>query len=707
MLTNVVCVSLFGYHLNSQTDVTKYSSVSVKTEVIYARRGYIFDRNGNVIAEDSVSYNMYAILDTSRPGYGDIPAYVPEESKTEYATKIATILGIDPAIILSYLQQSGVYQTEFGNYGRNLDKATKEAIEALNLYGIEFNEQNSRNYPLGTFASHLVGYARYSHEDDVLVGEMGIESLLNDYLLGKNGYSRYNVDANGYMILGTQSAYVAATNGNNVYLTIDKTCQQALNVLIQEIVNQFSAEKMWGGVMEVETGKMLAWDCYPSFDPNTLSITNYLDLGSQYPYEPGSTMKTFTYAATIDYGTYDYTATYDSGNFYVGYDNGKIYRSTKRTDFGTVYNSKEADLGRITYAQAYYRSLNTGIASLITNYISPSILEDYLNRFGFFKEVDTLGVDDIAGVKNMDYPIDQLATGYGQSSSVTALEMMQAYSAIMNEGEMVKPYFIDYIEDSYTNKVIYQGKKNVVGNPISASSAQQVLDLMRGSVTDQKYGLTGVYSLPNVEIVAKTGTGQIGTSSGYDENRVTSSVVIGLPYNDPKILIYLCFQANYNNNMNYRVDSTKRFMQKLIQYLHLSDSTQTSETTQEITTIDPTTKYENVMPSLVNHSLEYSLSTLKAYNTQNIVLGNGDNVIAQYPSGQASVTQNQRVFLLTSNDHFTMPDMTGWSRKDVAVFWELTGIAVDIDGYGYVSSQSITAGTSIDANSTLKVVLSS
>ena len=128
MLTNVVCVSLLGYHLNSQTDITKYSSVSVKTEIIYARRGYIFDRNGNVIAEDSISYNMYAILDTSRPGYGDIPAYVPEENKAEYATKIATILGVDSTIVLGYLQQSGVYQTEFGNYGRNLDKATKEII---------------------------------------------------------------------------------------------------------------------------------------------------------------------------------------------------------------------------------------------------------------------------------------------------------------------------------------------------------------------------------------------------------------------------------------------------------------------------------------------------------------------------------------------------------------------------------------------------
>ena len=706
LAANVFMISVMGYHFNSGTDITNYGAISVTRQTIYARRGYIFDRYGNVIAEDSTSYSIFAYLDESRPGYEGIPAYVPQDKKEEYSQILGELLNAPPEVLLEYLNQD-LYQTEFGMYGRGIDKATKDKIEELGLYGFEFTEHTSRHYPLGAFASHLVGYSRYHEDDDVVVGEMGIEEIFNDYLMGKNGYTRYNQDASGFQLIGTQSEYVAAKNGNNIYLTLDKTCQEGLDVLIDQLSKQFWCQRIWGGVMEVETGRMLAWDCWPTFDPNYLDIENYLDYGSEIMYEPGSTMKSFTYAAAIDSGNYDYNMTYyDKGYFHIGVDgNGHIYEANGETDNGTVYNARGRAYGEVTLAQAYYRSMNVGIATILSRCITPQILEEYLDRFGFFQRVNTDAVNDVSGDKNMYYGGDAVSTGYGQASSVTALQMFQAYSAILGDGNMVKPYFIDRIENSYNNQVIYQGKTEIVGAPISASTAQQMRDLMRGVVADEEYGTGKYYNLPNIEIIAKTGTGQVATPYGYSDSLVTSSAVIGIPYSHPKIMYYMCIQAPYSENMNYQVDNVKQYLQKLVQYLHLSDDPDAVAPEPEIHNVDPSSSYKNPMPELVNHSMSYVNSVLNAYNIRKIVLGNGTSVIKQYPESGEMITQNGKAFLLTSTENFTMPDMTGWSRKDVTVFWQLTGLSVKIDGYGYVVEQNIAAGEPIDASSEISVRL--
>lgn len=118
-------------------------------------------------------------------------------------------------------------------------------------------------------------------------------------------------------------------------------------------------------------------------------------------------------------------------------------------------------------------------ASIITNLIEPSVYEEYLDRFGFFKLVDTDGIAESTGVKNFTWPADKLALTYGQGSTVTMLQMIQAYSAIFNDGTMVKPYVIDQVRSSYDDQnVLYQGQTQVVGNPISVETSKQVQQLM-------------------------------------------------------------------------------------------------------------------------------------------------------------------------------------------------------------------------------------
>ena len=709
VIANVFFVTVFGYHVRSRTNINNYTEIVVNEETIYARRGYIFDRNGNIIAQDSVSYNMIIVLDNSRPSYKNRPAYMPYDRIEEYATKLSTVLGAEYDYVYNKLNQR-IYQTELGYYSRNISEEKKKEIEALDLYGIEFIEQKSRNYPLGVFASQLIGYTRYNEEDDIVVGEMGFESVLNDYLLGKNGYSKYSQDSKGYVLLGTQMEYQPATNGNNVHLTLDRSCQEALEIVMTQTMDQHNATKMWGSVMEVETGKILAWGCHPAFNPNEMDITNYLDLGSQYAYEPGSTMKTFTYAAAIDTGNYNGEETYDSGTYYIGLDeNGKLKRSSKKTRYGTIVNFRSKDFGYITYNQAYYNSLNTGIATLLEEEISPAILEDYLDKFGFFKKVNTDGIYEVSGTKNMSAMVDKIATGYGQASSVTALQLMQAYSAVFNDGKMVKPYFIDYIQNPYTNEIIYQGKTEIVGQPIKESTSKELCTMMRKVITDEKYGTAGRYNINEVKIIAKTGTGEVLTEK--DKNTVISSIMLAMPAEDPKVMIYLAYQGRYTNQMHWATEPIKRFMRKIVKNLNLIETQNAveeeidEENSEEDVIVEESVPYENSMPSVINHSLSYAKDKLADYKLNTIILGTGDSVIKQYPSANDMVKQKQKVFLLTSTSKIKMPNMTGWSRKDIYAFWELVNMEITIEGNGYVKTQSIPSGRVIEDTDHLVLTL--
>ena len=168
---NVFLVAVVKVHARSGTDLTDYVSASnVHRTVQQARRGYILDRNGTIIAQDNVTYNIIAILDKNRQSRKGEIAYVDDPLAT--ARALAPILGMEESTLYGYLTKNAK-QVELGSKGRNLPRETKEAIEALDLNGIEFVQTTKRSYPLGTFASYLIGFAQ-ADDDGEVSGRMGI-----------------------------------------------------------------------------------------------------------------------------------------------------------------------------------------------------------------------------------------------------------------------------------------------------------------------------------------------------------------------------------------------------------------------------------------------------------------------------------------------------------------------------------------------------
>lgn len=705
VIANVLFTMVTKTHIWSQESVlnSKISSSIVDTEV-EAKRGTIYDRNHQVIAQEVDAWTIVAYLDESVVDENGDPDYVKDAEKT--AEKLCKVLPdakeSNVEKILEKAMDQGLSQTELGTGTKRLDEETMEKIKDLDLPGIDFIETTNRYYPTTPYSSTMVGFAAYDEDEQKIVGKMGLEQTMNDILAGEDGHVQYQQTVDGSILPGTTTVYKEAVDGDNVVLTLDSSLQSVVEKAMEETIENNRATSAWAVVMEVETGKILAWASYPTYDQNEhKEIPSYTDAVSSMVYEPGSVMKPFTYATAIDTGTFPYNTMYRAGSFEYGYDaaNNKINRvSGVATGYPTIYDAQGNDYGTLTFEDGLALSSNVGICELLANYMNYDSLGKYLDRFGFFQETGIPYISEQTGTKNIDVPMDYLRTGFGQSSSITVLQLMQAYSAIFNDGVMVRPYVVDSIEDAKTGEVKKQYSTKAKGTPISKETANKVTEMMK-HVLDE--GMSGDrFAIDGVSMAAKTGTGEIyNVEQGkYDTVNYTSSVMAAAPAEDPKIMVYWGMIGP-----NYEAYSAKQFQDimraALIAYGVSSETKESDKTQAE-------EKWETyTMPNLVNHSVSYAGSKTENWKCQMVYIGGGSTILRQYPQAGSTISSQDRVFLLTDGNVITMPDMTGWTRKDITAFWELTGIQIQTDGYGVVSSQSVEPETPISTDTAISVTM--
>ncbi len=693
---NIVIINGFRFHIRSATNLTPYiDNANVVSRKISAKRGTIFDANGNVIAKDIDRYDVIAIVDKNRPSNGEKLSYVDDVTKT--AKILASVLGGEESTYYNLLNQNGIYQTELGIKGKNISIEKKEELESYDLPGIEFRKIPGRFYPLGNFAPYLIGFAQ-SDENSVLKGKMGLEAYLDDKLKGEDGYEIYQSDSNGYILPGMYKEEKIAKDGYNVYTTIDKSIQEILNLSIEESVKLFKAKNVWGAVVEIDSGKILAWGQYPSFDPNNTEISDYLNRGSQYLYEPGSVFKGLTYAAAMNNGNYNGEKTYDSQKYcFYANSNDDPVRTYNWDADGCVQNALDLEWGEIPIDYGLVYSSNVATATLLSDYLGSAKFFDYLTKFGLFEEVNTDGIVGEKSRYTFDHAIEKVNMTFGQGISTTMLHMLQAFTAIMGDGNMIKPYFIDRIEDPYNHKTIYQHEKEIVREVISKEVAKKMQDLMRRVVT-QELGTASGYAVDNVEIIAKTGTGEIPLpTGGYDPDNTLSSVIVGFPYHKPKYMIYYAMEAKYILNQHYINTPVTDLISKVAKITSAGfDRSNIQKGEGNIKSLK--------MPKVAGHSLEYSKEVLKDF-TNVVILGDGANVYKQYPEEGSILPSDSKIFLLTDLHRFKLPNLIGYSKKDVVNLWKLTDANFVISGSGVVSKQSLKPNSLIDNSSIIIVKL--
>ena len=359
LLFALIILRLAQLSLATEIDGTNLKELASKrttrTDTILAKRGTIYSSDGETLAQNVSSYKIIAYLDEKRTTNPKKPQHVVDKEKT--AKELSPILGIEEEKLLEYLSKENVYQTEFGSKGKGLTELTKQKIDDLNLPGIDFIESYKRYYPKGQFASYTLGYAKTtSEEENIIVGEMGIEKEYDNILKGEDGYITYQKDLRGYKIADTIPIQKDATQGKDVYLTLDSSIQFFVEQAINNADKDYDYEWFHITIADAKTGAILATANSPSFDPNTRNITNYLDTLVSQPFEPGSTMKTFTYMAAMENGVYDGTETYKSG----------VYVTKDGTQIGDWDRN---GWGMITYDRGYALSSNVGVINIINRII--------------------------------------------------------------------------------------------------------------------------------------------------------------------------------------------------------------------------------------------------------------------------------------------------------------------------------------------------
>ncbi len=663
---------------------------NIEDRKLYALRGTIYDNDGNALALNVSSYTVIAYLDENRTTNPASPNHVVDKEKT--ANALAPIIDMDSEYLLQLLSKD-LYQVELGPGGRDIGELKKDEIIDLNLPGISFIENYKRFYPNGDFASYILGYAK-THEKTIktdkgnkinyeIVGELGIESEYNNLLKGTDGRLIFQKDQHGYKIPDTKEDRTNAINGNDIYLTIDSNIQRFVEAEAKEVFQNYNPEWFQLSVLDAKTGKILGTTSTPSFDPNIRNIVNYENPVTSYTFEPGSTMKTYTYMCAIESGKYKGDDLYTSGKIEVG---GNVI-----TDWNNI------GWGEVTFDKGYEYSSNVAIATLLKNVISKDEYHKCLTKYGFGKKTDIELPREASGKISFNYEMDVAAAGYGQGITTTSLQHLQALTIIANNGTMIKPHIVDKIIDPNTKEIVFETGIDKVENVVSKKTINKIKELMYNVVYGTDSATTGTYyRIDGFDILGKTGTAQIYENGRYltGWNDYVYSFSGMYPKDDPEIIIYAALkQPSRDRGLGVSI-ATKSLMTNVARYRNMFNNK------SEKSTI---VKYQ--LPSFINQKVEDIKESLINKNIVPIVLGKGDRIINQYPAKKIEILTHDKVLLKTNDSNILMPDLTDWSRNEAISFCNMIGLKCTFEGYGDVASQNIEKNTLVKKHDKLALKL--
>ncbi len=744
--------SVYGINMNEFA-----SNRNTVKEAIIAKRGSIFDTDGNVLAQNISSYTLIAYLDSSRTVDEKDPKHVVDKEYT--ATKLASILGEDNYKYILERLNSKSKQVEFGNIGRNLTELTKLAIENLDLPGISFTETINRYYPNGNFASYIIGYAKQYTRINIKLGD-----TYNLYTYYKNyfdNYSGISIEVTNDDIInvtdktidtlkvGTSTLFIKTWGDTLATIVVNVTDYDSYQTMDSTIVGELGIESKFDKKLQGEDGYTEyqqdkygykipdtpeitieakdGYDIYLTIDSNIqrftetfiseieskytpeLSLVSVMDAktgdilasATSPSYNPNSLPSNMSYQNPLISYSYEPGSvmkiyTYMCAIETGKYDGSKSYLSGsfEFSDGTVMHDWNNAGWGYLTYDTGFSYSSNVAVINIIKDYLSAAELKECFESFGFNKKTGIELSNEENGHIDFNYETEIMSAGFGQGISTTAIQQLQALSIVANDGYMLKPHIIKKIKNSTTGEeVLTEVEKS--DKIVSSSTIYKIKDLMESVIS--KDSPTGKkYYLEGYNMIGKTGTAQIFENGSYltGNNDYIVSVALIYPKDDPEIIIYALAKQPSSNVNNVLQEPIKELVQNISKYRGIFDDGKVNS------------KYEEyIVPTFINKNIDESKTILNQNNISSVVIGDGSTVIKQYPSKNSKLIYGDKIFLLTNGSNYTMPDISNWSRNDVIRLCNLIGIDYKIEGNGYVKTQSIKSGSNINSDSILEVTL--
>lgn len=498
------------------------------------RRGTIYDRNGNVLALD--------ILMTS---VGIHPQQIDDKEtvrKILLQNTDVTALELDAKLSSS---------KKFEYIRRRIPLDNGLAIEKLKLKGIQIEREYRRYYPNKTLAGQVLGAVGY---DAKALG--GIELTYDKYLRTEMRRDNVERDARGRFF----SPLTTAQEAKDVYLSLDKNIQAIAEEYLKENAIKHKAEAGFAIVVDVKTGEFLAMANYPEFNPNRYSrypLEYWKNHAALDVYEPGSTFKTILMAAALNSGSVKPTDRFfcENGSYKIGVN---------------VINDHEA-YGLLDVKTILQVSSNIGTTK-VAQKIGRETFYNFIQDLGFGVKTGIGFLGESSGyVRNYkswrDIEFSNIA--FGQGLSVTGLQMAKAYSAIANEGRLMKPILVKSVVDM-TGNVVLANPPEEVSQVTSKQVAKQLTDMLY--LVTQPGGTAAAAHIDGYHAGGKTGTAQKynTTTKKYDDHNYVSSFIGFAPQNEPRIMVYVVYDSPHANGYYGGIAAApvfKNIAEKTLSYL--------------------------------------------------------------------------------------------------------------------------------------------
>lgn len=628
----VLFLKLFEIQITKHEDFDYYAkNQQIEKKIIRAERGFILDRNGELLAYDRQYVSFYADM-----------RMLKKKQKSKVAEAFAQVFNKKPS-----------YYIKLMNFSRRTvcleKKAPKDvAAKLLNLVvdGLFSREDPSRVYSYDNLASHILGYVAGGYE-----GVQGIEKFYNKELTGQNGQMVVERDVRGRVVTVLEDATVPSVPGYNVELTIDRNYQKILEEELSAGLEKFKGKSATGIIINPRNGEILAMANAPDFNPN--AYWEYDDFHRRNraltdTYEPGSTFKSLTLSILLNENLCN-----ESERVYA--ENGSF--KYKKIRIADSHRSQWLSVRGVIE-----QSSNIGMVKLIGR-VGEEDFYKYLRNYGFgnYSFIDLPG-ESRGRLKKPDSfnELTKAFMSYGYEISITPIQLAAAYAALLNGGNLYQPHLLKRIS-TRKGEVVQNYENKLLRNVVSAETSKRLRDMLVGVVEN---GTAKAAKIEGVRIGGKTGTSQLLINKSYSSSKYNSSFVGFFPADNPSVVCLILVNSPEVGGYGGIVAAPifKNVAQRLIN--------------QDNSLIQATSTKENLLEKVLasdNHG-----AASKGHNSSYANLPEG-----QANSGRAAISRH------------IMPDLTNRQIRDAIALLSEIGLKYKVVGNGKVVSQSIKAGSAI------------
>ena len=613
----------------------------------------------------------------------------------DIAVKISDVTGIEVEEVLKALNRknSDGSEASYAPLIRGVTKAVADSADDLGIYGLIVSRDVKRYYPNENFLASALGGINSEG-----TGLTGIELQYDEYLSGIAGMKMGAYDSWGNRLPFDTYKFTPPIDGNDIIVTVDENLQYIAEKIAEKGLEEHNAKGVHVLIMDPNNGEILAMVNKPDYDHNN-PFSGYESFEGETDndkiqnmwrnwlvsdtFEPGSTFKTVTMIAALEEGLVN--------------DN-DIFTCNGSVKFGntTVHCWKHEGHGTQTLGEVLKNSCNVGMME-IGERLGIDTLNKYIYKLGFGK---TTGIDlpgEASGiVKTSDTvsAIDLATISFGQTNTVTSLQLMSAFNAIANGGDLIQPHIVKEIshEDESGNRVIDETIKPIIKKDLLSDENTALLrSYLERTVT--KEGPDGAF-VQGYNVGGKTGTAQKvdPTTGTYSSNKYISSMVALAPVENPQITVFIAVDEP-SNGLYYGGEVAAPLMKELFEEVFKYMDSPLAKERFSI--------YKNVIiPDVRGKSLEEAKKILKENGLNAEIKGNGKTIVSMESYPGATVKEGTAISITAKDGgqvekEIIMPDLKGTTKEFATSILDNLGLVYEFEGEGTVHSQSITSGNKI------------